>query len=259
MKKLILLSISFTLLTTSAHREAYFWGQTGHRVVGHIADGMLSRKAQKQVKRVLGHETLAEVSTWMDEVRSDRDYSYATTWHYATIPDGETYETAKKQENGDVIWAIEKIVRELKAGNLSEEDEATNLKFLVHLVGDIHQPLHVGNGTDRGANDVKVKWFSSNANLHAVWDSRMIDGKQYSYTELANKINHPTKADIKAWQAATVRDWAYESMSYRQRIYALPESNRLSYRYSYDNFDLVEYRLLQAGVRLAGVINDIYK
>jgi len=258
MKKVILLSLSFLLLTATA-KDAFFWGQTGHRVVGHIADGMLSKKAKKQLKRVLGHQTLAEVSTWMDEVRSDADYRYANTWHYATIPDGETYETAETQENGDVIWAIEKIVKELKAGNLSAEDEATNLKFLVHLVGDIHQPLHVGNGTDRGGNDEKVTWFGSNTNLHSVWDSRMIDGKQYSYTELANKINHPTKADVKAWQAATVRDWAMESMSYRERVYATPENKRLSYRYSYDNFDLVEYRLLQAGVRLAGVINDIYK
>lgn len=259
MKKIVTVFVCLLLMSFNVNREDFRWGQTGHRTVGHIADGMLSKKAKKQVKRVLGNETLAEVSTWMDEVRSDRDYDYAQTWHYTTIPDGETYETAEKQENGDVIWAIEKIVKELKAGNLSEEDETTNLKFLVHLVGDIHQPLHVGNGEDRGGNDVKVQWFGSNTNIHSVWDSRMIDGKQYSYTELANKINHPTKVDVQEWQAATVRDWAIESMSYRNRIYDLPENGRISYRYSYDNFDLVEYRLLQAGVRLAGVINEIYK
>lgn len=258
MKKLILLSFCFLMLTSSA-KEEFFWGQTGHRVVGHIADGMLTKKAQKQVRRVLGNLTLAEVSTWMDDVRSDDAYDYAQTWHYTTIPDGETYESADKQENGDVIWAIEKIVTELKAGNLSAEDEATNLKFLVHLVGDIHQPLHVGNGTDRGGNDVRLQWFGSNTNLHSVWDSRMIDGKQFSYTELANKINHPSKTQVKAWQAASVRDWAYESMSHREQVYDVPEDGRLSYVYGYDNFDLVELRLLQAGVRLAGVINDIYK
>ena len=258
MKKLVLLSLSFLLFTSIAKVE-FFWGQTGHRVVGHIADGMLSKKAQKNVRRVLGHETLAEVSTWMDEVRSDRAYDYARTWHYTTIPDGETYDSAEKQPNGDVIWAIERIINKLKGGKLTEEEEAVNLKFLVHLVGDIHQPLHVGNGEDRGGNDVKVKWFNTDTNLHSVWDTRMIDGKQYSYTELANKINHPTKQDIKNWQAATVREWAAESMAYRGRVYDIPDNNRLSYRYSYDNFEVVEYRLLQAGVRLAGVINDIYK
>lgn len=247
------------LLSLSVHSpNALFWGQIGHRTIGHIADGMLTRKAQKQVKRVLGSETLAEVSTWMDEVRSDRAYDYATTWHYCTIPDGMTYETAPTQEGGDVIWAIEKIIKELKEGQLSPEQEAINLKFLVHLVGDIHQPLHVGNGEDRGGNDVKVQWFGSSTNLHSVWDSRMIDGKQFSYTELADWVNHPSKQEVKAWQAASVRDWAMESMSYRDQVYAIPENGRLSYVYSYENFDLVKLRVLQAGVRLAGIINEIY-
>lgn len=258
MKRLLLPFILLVSITASASAPVY-WGQIGHRTIGHIADGLLSKKATKHVKRVLGTETLAEVSTWMDEIRSDNSYRYANTWHYCTIPDGMTYETAPKQEGGDVIWAIEKIVKELKDGGLSAEDEAKNLKFLVHLVGDIHQPLHVGNGEDRGGNDVKVQWFGTNTNLHSVWDSRMIDGKQFSYTEFANWVNHASKAQIKQWQAATVRDWAIESMSYRDQVYAVPENGRLSYRYSYDNFDLVKQRVLQAGVRLAGVINEIYK
>ena len=195
----------------------------------------------------------------MDEVKSDPSFRYAGTWHYATIPDGQTYETAETQENGDVVWAIEKIVKELKEGNLTAEQESTNLKFLVHLVGDIHQPLHVGNGKDRGGNDTKVEYFGSNTNIHGVWDSRMIDGKQYSYTELAKRVNHASKNQIKALQAASVRDWAIESMGYRAQVYALPENKKLSYRYGFDNFSLVEQRLMQAGIRLAGVINDIYK
>ncbi|WP_422003691.1 S1/P1 nuclease [Roseivirga pacifica] len=236
----------------------FFWGQIGHRTIGHIADQMLTKRAQKQVKRVLGTETLAEVSTWMDEIRSDRAYDYANTWHYCTIPDGMTYEEAPEQEGGDVIKAIETIIAELKQGGLSAEEEATKLKFLVHMVGDIHQPLHVGNGEDRGGNDVKVEWFGSSTNLHSVWDSRMIDGKQFSYTEFADWVNHPTKAQVAEWQSATVREWAYESMSYRDQVYAIPENGRISYRYSYDNFDLVKQRVLQAGVRLAGIINEIY-
>lgn len=261
--KLALFALTFLLLVApllSTHApKALFWGQIGHRTVGHIADGMLSRKAMRNVKRVLGHETLAEVSTWMDEVKSDRAYDYANPWHYCTIPDGMTYETAPKQEGGDVIWAIETIIEELKAGGLSAEEESTKLKFLVHLVGDIHQPLHVGNGEDRGGNDIRVEWFGSSTNLHSVWDSRMIDGKQFSYTEFAKWINHPDKSQVEEWQAATVRDWALESMSFRDQVYAIPENGRLGYRYAYDNFDLVKQRVLQAGVRLAGVINEIYQ
>jgi hypothetical protein len=247
------------IIFISAHQPAtIFWGQIGHRTIGHIADGMLTKKARRNVQRVLGNETLAEVSTWMDEVRSDDAYDYATTWHYCTIPDGMTYETAPKQAGGDVIWAIEKIIDELKSGGLTLEEEQTNLKFLVHLVGDIHQPLHVGNGKDRGGNDVKVQWFGNDTNLHSVWDTKMIDAKQYSYTEFADWINHANKTLVREWQATTVRDWAMESMSYRQQVYTLPWQGRLSYKYSYDNFDLVKLRVQQAGVRLAGVINEIY-
>ncbi|MFY0594604.1 S1/P1 nuclease [Roseivirga sp.] len=258
MRFISILITLFFVNTNPTPNEAY-WGQIGHRTIGHIADGMLSKKATKKVKKVLGTETLAEVSTWMDEIRSDNAYRYANTWHYCTIPDGMTYETAPKQNGGDVIWAIERIINKLKSGALSANEEAENLKFLVHLVGDIHQPLHVGNGEDRGGNDVKVEWFGNSTNLHSVWDSRMIDGKQFSYTELADWVNHPTKSEIKEWQKATVREWAMESMSFREQVYAVPENGRLSYRYSYDNFDLVKQRILQAGVRLAGVINEIYR
>lgn len=258
MKRLLLPIVLLTAISLTASAPVY-WGQIGHRTIGHIADGMLSKRAAKQVRRVLGTETLAEVSTWMDEIRSDNSYRYANAWHYCTIPDGMTYETAPKQSGGDVVWAIERIINKLKSGNLETEEEAENLKFLVHLVGDIHQPLHVGNGEDRGGNDVKVQWFNTDTNLHSVWDSRMIDGKQFSYTEFANWVNHASKAQIREWQAATVRDWAMESMSYRDQVYAVPEDGRLSYRYSYDNFDIVKHRVLQAGVRLAGVINEIYK
>ncbi|OEK04529.1 S1/P1 nuclease [Roseivirga misakiensis] len=257
MKYLSLFIALFFLGNNVAPKEAY-WGQIGHRTVGHIADGMLSKRASKNVRRVLGNETLAEVSTWMDEIRSDNAYRYANTWHYCTIPDGMTYETAPKQKGGDVIWAIEKIIAELKSDTLSLAAEAQNLKYLVHLVGDIHQPLHVGNGEDRGGNDVKVQWFGNDTNLHSVWDTRMIDSKQFSYTELADWVNHPTKDEVTTWQSASVRDWAMESMSYRDQVYTIPENGRLSYRYSYDNFDLVKQRILQAGVRLAGVINEVY-
>ena len=257
--KFLAIFLSLFFFNTAPIKDDFRWSQTGHRVVGHIADGMLRKKAAKQVRRVLGHETLAEVSTWMDEIKSDRSFSYAYSWHFATIPDGQTYEASDAQENGDIIWAIEKIVKELKEGGLTAEQESTNLKFLVHLVGDIHQPLHVGNGKDRGGNDTKVKYFGSDTNIHSVWDGRMIDGKQYSYTELAKKVNHASKNEIKTLQSATVRDWAKESMSYREQVYTLPENNSLSYRYGFDNFALVEQRLMQAGIRLAGVINDIYK
>lgn len=255
----ILLSLFVLLLPFSSSEETMRWGQIGHRTTGHIADQLLTKHAGNEVNRVLENNTLAEVSTWMDEVRSDNNFRYMSPWHYVTIPPGETYETVEKADGGDIIWAIDKVVTELKAGGLTSEQEAINLKVLVHLVGDLHQPLHVGNGTDRGGNDAKVQWFGDSSNLHRVWDSGMIDGKQLSFTELADFIDDPlTDELIKEWQSTEVLDWAYESSSLLDQVYEYPESGRLSYEYSFLNFDTVELRLLQAGVRLAGLINEIY-
>jgi len=194
----------------------------------------------------------------MDDIRSDDSYDYTSDWHWVTVPDGKDYDETEKNPNGDVIWALETMIAELKEGGLTGPEEIEKLKMVIHLVGDIHQPLHVGTGTDRGGNDVRVQWMGESSNLHRVWDSDMIRSRELSYTELAKEINHPTKDEVKEWQAAGVRDWANESISVRNRVYNLDGSNRLGYEYRYENFDLVEKRLLQAGVRLAGVLNEIY-
>lgn len=212
----------------------------------------------KKVQDVLGTETLAEVSTFMDFIKSNSDYRHMNPWHYCTIPDGMTYEEAGTPEEGDVIVTIERLISELKSKNFTDEDEAFALKMLVHLVGDIHQPLHVGNGEDRGGNDVKVEYFYNSSNLHRVWDSGIIDQQKFSYSEYSDWINHCDKDQLKAWQAASVRQWAEESMALRSQVYDLPENKKLSWRYNYDQIETVNLRLLQAGVRLAGVLESIY-
>ena len=257
--KFLLLITTLLLSLNPSNDTSKRWGQIGHRTIGHIASQSLSENAQIAVDRVLEGNSLAEVSTWMDEVRSDNNFRYMSPWHYCTIPEGKTYEEAGTPEEGDIIWAIDKMVTELKSGDLNAEQEAINLKVLVHLVGDLHQPLHVGNGTDRGGNDAKVQWFGDNSNLHRVWDSEMIDDKQLSYTELADFIDDSLNDDIiEEWQSTSVLDWAYESGALLGQVYDHPENGRLSYEYSFKNFDTVELRLLQAGVRLAGLINEIY-
>jgi hypothetical protein len=131
--------------------------------------------------------------------------------------------------------------------------------MLIHLVGDIHQPLHVGTGHDRGGNDTRVEWFYEPSNMHRVWDSEMIDETQLSYTEFAAAINHPTKKQVKKWQNSTVLDWAFEAMKLRDEVYDLPADKQLGYEYQYKNHDLLRKQLLKAGVRLAGVLNEIYR
>ena len=235
------------------------WGQVGHYTTGHIAAQLLSDKAASEVERVLDGNSLAEVSVWMDDVRSDPNFRYMSPWHYCTIPEGMTYEEAGTPEEGDILWALDKVTSELKEGGLTPEQEAINLKVLVHLVGDLHQPLHVGNGTDRGGNDADVQWFGQNSNLHRVWDTQMIMGKVLSFKELADFIDDQlTQDQIEEWQSTDWYDWAIESSSLLPQVYDIPENGRLGYEYSFHNFDTVELRLLQAGVRMAGVINDIY-
>lgn len=254
--KLVLLLFVFLLPTHISYDDK--WGQTGHRVVGDIAEQYLTDKAEKAVRRVLGHESMAIAGTWMDEIRSDSTYDYTNDWHWVTIPDGQIYEDTEKNPNGDLIKALQTIITDLKQGDLGAVEEEEKLKMLVHLVGDIHQPLHVGTGKDQGGNDTRVEWFREPSNLHRVWDSGMIDQYQLSYTELSASINHPDGEQIEKWQNSDVMDWAYESVELRDKVYNLPKNRSINYEYMYHHFDIVEQRLLQAGVRLAGVLNDIY-
>lgn len=257
MKKITL----FILLTFFLISDALPWGQTGHRAIGKIAMNHLSKRAKKQLAVIMGHESLAIASTWMDEVRSDNSYDYMTDWHWVTIPDGSSYDVTEKNPNGDIIATLERIIQELSTQKniMPVEKQREYIRILAHLVGDIHQPLHVGTGLDRGGNDARVTWFwDTETNLHSVWDSRIIAHKELSYTELAAAVDHTLKSDIEQWQRDSVRDWARESMSYRKSIYNLPDDNNLAYRYVFDNWDIVQLRIQQAGIRLAGVMNMIY-
>jgi hypothetical protein len=175
-----------------------------------------------------------------------------------TIPDGMTYAETDKNSNGDLIKAIRDITKKLESGNLSSQNEAKNLKMLIHLIGDIHMPLHVGTGNDRGGNQVDVNWFWESSNLHRVWDSGMINESQLSYTELSNAVDYTSEEKIKTLQNSSVLDWAQESMQLRKQVYQIPENRDINYEYMYRNWDTVQKRLRRAGVRLAGVLNKIY-
>ena len=253
---IVLLGILFITETTESAEK---WGQVGHYVTGEIAELHLTETARERVNDILGTKTMARASVWMDDIRSESRFDYTRTWHWATIADGKTYEETLQDEGGDIIWALETLIAELKEGGLSETEEREKLKMVMHMVGDIHQPLHVGNGEDRGGNDVRLQWMGNPSNLHRVWDSDIINSFQMSYTELTRELlNSLTPEKIEGWQNSTVQDWAYESVSYRDRIYDLPGNMRVGYEYRYFNKDIVFKRLLQAGIRMAGVLNEIY-
>jgi hypothetical protein len=250
--------LSLCLVTLACGGQAFGWGQTGHRTVGLVAERRLNEKARRLVRRVLQDNSLAEVSNWMDDVKSDDNFNHTHDWHWVTIPDGMTYEQSTKNPKGDLVMKIEELSAALKAKTLSAEKEREALKFLIHLVGDLHQPLHVGGKDDSGGNAVRVQWFGQPSNLHRVWDSDLIDQKDLSFTELAGFLGEPSKDQLKTWQSGTVRNWAQGMMVYRPQVYKIPADAKLGYRYSYENFDTVQFLLLQGGVRLAGLLNNIY-
>lgn len=247
------------LVTQLCIVDSWGWGQTGHRVVGQLAEWHLNKKAKKRIEAILGSESVAMVANWMDNVKSDRSYDHLNTWHYLTIEDGNSYNPSIQEEEGDAFEKTKMIIQALKKGGLSAKEESEYLKMLIHLVGDLHQPLHVGRGDDRGGNDIRVNYFNQNSNIHRVWDSQIIDGKQLSYTELAEHLNR--RADertIQRYQKASIEDWLTEAVALRPIVYDLPEDGCLSYEYDYVAFPVIEERLLAGGLRLAGILNDIY-
>jgi S1/P1 Nuclease len=247
---------ALTLLTFMS-TSIFGWGVTGHRAVGLVAERYLSANAKKKLAKILQGESVAMAGTWMDDIRSDSSFDHTSDWHWVTIETGKTYEESPKNPKGDVIITIERLISELKTKKLTAKQESENVKMLIHLIADLHQPLHVGCCDDQGGNRVRVKWFRDDSNLHRVWDSDMIDNTRLSFTELANAVGTPSKEDVLKWQKGNARDWAKESMGMRKKVYAIGDGN-LGYKYSYQNLASVKQRILEAGVRLAGILNEIY-
>lgn len=243
---------------------AFAWGKTGHRVVAALADPQLSGLARAHVKEILGVESLDEAATWPDDMRSNPSTFWkktATPWHYVTL-NGIIYDHAPPE--GDALEALAHFTNVLKDPKASLADRQLALRFIVHLVGDLHQPLHDGKCCDRGGNDVKVTWFGKPTNLHAVWDSALVDDEQLSFTELTAKLQrHTSPEDVIRWWDVNPRDWVTESAEYRDSLYPAPATGKdavpaLSYDYVYRFTPLMEQRLKQAGVRLAAYLNAIY-
>ncbi len=255
MTKRLLLSLILVLII---HCNGLTWGKTGHRIVGQIAENHLSKKARKQIDIILEGESLAISANFMDWIKAEQSYNHMNPWHYCTIPDGSTYEEVGAPEEGDAIQTINRLISELKSKKFTDEDEAFALKCLVHLIGDIHQPLHVGNGEDKGGNDVRLKFFREDRNLHSIWDSGMIDHEQLSYTEYTADIDRLSDARVAQLQSSSLMDWINESKDLRPQVYDYPEDGNLSWRYIYDHKHIVDRRLVEAGIRLAGVLNEIY-
>ncbi|MBW6527954.1 S1/P1 nuclease [Sphingomonas sp. RHCKR7] len=241
---------------------ALAWGKTGHRVVAQIADARLTPRAHRAVKAILGVETLAEASNWPDTMRSDPAPFWqreSTPWHYVTVPPGKRYAEVGAPPEGDAVTALTRFGATLRDPRASLADRQRALRFVVHIVGDLHQPLHAGDGSDRGGNDRKVTFFGRATNLHSVWDSALVDDEQLSFTEMTAWLSaRVTPVQARDWAVTDPRVWIAESSALRDRVYPAAGEDALSYRYVYENTPRMELQLEKGGVRLAAYLNELF-
>lgn len=256
--RLLYLFLIFTIATSSYATDD--WGRTGHRATGEIAEQHLNKKTKKAIDQLLNGQSLAFVSTYADEIKSDDAYRSYGPWHYVNFPFGGTYESHPKSEKGDLMTAIETCISVLKNETSSQKDKVFHLKLLVHLIGDLHQPLHVGIADDKGGNDLQVRWFNDGTNIHSVWDTKMLESYNMSYSELAANAEELSKAQIEQIQTGTPIDWMYESRTLCEDIYDNVEvGEKLSYRYMYQYVNVARSQIQKGGLRLATLLNDIFR
>ncbi len=263
--------LSTTILCGLLPTLCYGWGGNGHRIVGAIAASYLTEEARNAVTDLLGEETLATASTWADEIKSDESYNWAFRLHFINLPrDSEKVDLARDCVDGDcVVAAINKYSGILADAHAGKEKRIEALRFLVHFIGDIHQPMHVSYADNLGGNTVKVSWFGKTDdtgpfgdfkwNLHGVWDFGFISQRTgKDWVALAIRIRSDIN-DIQLIDWSSTRnplDWANESYYITRQIYSqLPEDKVLGQDFYEKNIATVETRLAAAGVRLAALLN----
>ena len=282
-----------TLLLLTLPTSAHAWGPTGHRVVGEIAQRHLTPAAQAKVSSLLEGRTLADVANWPDDLRSDARFDKYKLLHFATVKNGVAgYRDSEKARCGDLVVAIDAFTAFLRTGSrealhvvkaLSDKSDGTGqgacnpketeplspgqaLSFLVHLMGDLHQPLHVG-GTDLGGNQVSVNWLDRwKSNLHSIWDDEMVDFERFDYTEYARFLDRAGKADETRWTTGDTISYADEAIAMRSKLYVFPDGNsgtpaipKISYKYIGAQRERMREQLLKGGLRLAAVLNAIFQ
>jgi nuclease S1 len=257
-------ALIFTGLLVSP--SVWAWGHIGHHVASMMAEERLSPRALAAVHDLLGPGiSLADVSTWADE---QRDVPGSGPWHYVNVPITDSrYDSKYCQPGGCVVSKVQdfkRVLQDPKAGR-TEKQEA--LKFLVHFIEDLHQPLHVGDTGSRGGNDTQVRFYNSGSNLHKVWDSQIIERYTTDGRELLGDLKGITSpASAAEWSKGTPEDWATESLHAAKEAYCLPGTKNviqsgtaLGDGYRRMALPIIQEQLAKAAVRVAFVLNAIFK
>ena len=258
LKKLLLLVAIFYIPL-----QSMAWGTNGHRICGQVADSYLTTKARKAIQAILGNESIAITSNWADFIKSDPAYNYLYNWHFINLEKAYSYPDLQAYLKADTITdaytKMNFLVAELKKKTTTKTNKLLYLRMLIHIVEDVHQPLHTGHLSDKGGNDVKVQWFGKDSNLHSVWDSELIDLQQLSYTEYTAMINHTTAAQRTELQKAPMSQWIYESNQMADKLYSETKTgDKLGYKYNFSHIATLNQQMVKAGVRLAGLLNQIF-
>jgi hypothetical protein len=252
------------LLFALLSQSLWAWGPTGHRVAAKFAEDRLTPRALAAVHQLLGPGVrISDVSTWADEEREIRG---SESWHYVNVPiTASRYDPKFCRPGGCVVSKIEdfrRILSDAKAGK-SEKQQA--LKFLIHLIADLHQPLHVGDHDDHGGNLLQVRFFDIGTNLHRVWDSQVIErhttNEQVWLWDLTFFANPKMVVE---WSKGTPEDWATETLLISKTAYRLPGSQtlirpgtRLGAEYYSFALPIIQRQLAKAGIRTAFILNGI--
>jgi hypothetical protein len=202
-------------------------------------------------------------SNWADFIKSEPSYNYLNNWHYINLPAGlneEQLDYALKRDTvTDAYTKILFLSGELKNRSLEQNKKVVYLRLLIHLVGDLHQPMHTGRFEDLGGNKIQLTWFGQNTNLHRVWDSDLIDSQQLSYTEYSRSINFIDKNQLHSMQSQDAAQWVKDSYRISEKLYAkVNNGDKLSYRYIYDNLEIANQQMLKGGIHLAALIKQYF-
>ena len=234
------------------------WGAAGHRIIARVAESRLSKPARTEISRLLGGLTIVDVATWADQVRGERPAT--GPWHYVDIPATDTtYDSLRWCPAGNcVIGALDRQIAIL--GDRAQPDSLRSeaLKWVVHFIGDIHQPLHAGDRGDRGGNDIKLTFLGRQSNLHSVWDSGLLTAMQRTDDEIVADIEQQLarRTDVRTLALGTPSAWAMQSHDVsRDVVYRfLPSSLELDQGYVDACRAAVIEQLVRASVRLTAVL-----
>lgn len=246
------------LITTSI--PVFGWGQKGHDTTAAIAERNLTQTARDAIDSLLNGRSIVYWANWLDNASHTPEYAYTKTWHYKNVDAGVEFDEAPLLDSGDIVRALDAMIGVLQKADSSQEDRQLALKIIVHLLGDIHQPMHLGHASDRGANQIEVKFFDRVTNLHSVWDSSLPEAAhKWSYTEWVDQLDRATPAMKDEILYGTPADWARETFDICSRVYdTTPAGTIISYDYIAKWTPIVETQFLKGGLRLADILNSIF-